>query len=118
MEHNDISDLERRIMELILFNNLIINEQFNYDYPEYLEYSEYPESFWDPVIVSLNEDIINSGIIDLSEECTICNTDNTKFKSLPCCNNVMCKECNDYWFNMSVYCPYCKHDLRISCYED
>jgi hypothetical protein len=108
MEYNTNSDLERRILELILFNNLILNDSIN----EFNEYSEYPESFWDPVIVSLNEDIINSGIIELSEECTICTNNNIYFKTLPCCNNVLCVECNINWFNISVYCPYCKHDLR------
>ena len=106
-----MSDLERRIMEIILFNTIILNPEYS-EYSEYSEYPEYPESFWDPVIVSLNEDIINSGIIELSEECTICNNNNTHFKRLPCCNNVLCVECNINWFNISVYCPYCKHDLR------
>ena len=109
MEYNDsISDLERRIMELILFNTLILDSEYSEEYS-----SEYPESFWDPVVVSLSDELINSGIIDLSEECTICTNNNTQFKLLPCCNNVICTECNISWFILSVYCPYCKYDLRV-----
>lgn len=112
MEYNDsISDLERRIFELILFNTLILDSEEYYSENE--EYSsEYPESFWDHVIVSLNDELINSGLIDVSEECTICTNNNTRFKLLPCCDNVICVECNISWFSLSVYCPYCKHDLR------
>ena len=111
--HNDsITELERRITELILFNTLILFPGYESENEDYS--SEYPESFWDPVVVSLSDELINSGIIDLSEECSICTNNNTYFKKLPCCNNIICKECNNSWFNLSVYCPYCKHDLRVS----
>jgi hypothetical protein len=95
-----------------LFNTLILFPDYNNE--EYFTNPEIDESFWDPVIVSLPDELINSDIITIElQECTICNNNNTYFKKLSCCNNLICVECNITWFNLSVYCPYCKHDLRI-----
>ena len=73
-------------------------------------------SFWDPVIVNLNQEQIQSVCImetlDQLTECSICITDRELFKRVKCCKQLICIDCADNWFNKSVFCPYCKKDLR------
>ena len=45
-------------------------------------------------------------------ECIICNDLKNDFKKVGCCNNNICLECTNKWFNLSVYCPFCKCDQR------
>jgi hypothetical protein len=72
------------------------------------------DSFWDPVIVNLSESEINSipDVCCQEMECNICTDHKTNFKMVKCCNNKICTECIETWFNKSVYCPYCKQDQR------
>jgi hypothetical protein len=72
------------------------------------------ESFWEPVHVSLTQEQIDSlpEIQIENHECNICKETLFIFNKLVCCNQVMCIGCSDEWFNRSVYCPYCKQDLR------
>ena len=78
------------------------------------------DSFWDPVIVRLDEEVILDIPITSfckGEECTICTSKFFHFKQMPCCNNTMCCTCSLTWFRKSVFCPYCKSDIReISIY--
>jgi hypothetical protein len=34
------------------------------------------------------------------------------FKKISCCNNKICLDCIQIWFNKSVFCPFCKEDQR------
>ena len=91
--------------------NLSISVNFLYDSESDLDASD---PFWDPVIVNLSEEQINS-IPDIYHdltECIICTNDKNDFKNLRCCNNKICKNCTETWFNKSVYCPFCKRDQR------
>ena len=115
--HGFTSDLDRRINELILFNNIFgnmpsifINEE-TYD-SEWNENSEWNSDFWDPVVVPLPEGILPNSVNIINKECTICSHDSNEFIILQCCNNEICQDCSIKWFNLSVYCPYCKKDLR------
>jgi hypothetical protein len=73
-----------------------------------------PESFWEPVIVSLNEVQINELLpkIYRSGECGICTECVSDFKELKCCNQHICVDCTQIWFSRSVRCPYCNKDIR------
>jgi len=79
---------------------------------EHYRYSE--DSFWEPVIVCLTQQQIDSleTIICEQQECYICKEDSTIFKKVLCCNNKICTDCTTNWFNRSVYCPFCKGDQR------
>ena len=84
--------------------------------PELLfEESFIPESFWDPVSVCLTPEQINNFKIIICEEieCLICKDNKTNFKNISCCNNKICLDCINTWFNKSVFCPFCKVDQRI-----
>ena len=92
---------ERTLFEDELYDNLINLQLF------------IPESFWEPVNVSLTiEQIDKLKNINLNEICLICNSDSSTFRELSCCKKQMCDSCIITWFNLSVKCPYCKHDLR------
>ena len=75
-----------------------------------------PESFWEPVTVSLSIEQIESlqNVVLETTECFICKDTKQYFKHLKCCNNDICGECINHWFNRSVYCPFCKQDQRES----
>ena len=69
--------------------------------------------FWEPVKVVLSESELNTfKIINSHDECTICYESCLKFNEMTCCKNKICTNCTKDWFNRSVYCPYCKQDLR------
>lgn len=73
-----------------------------------------PFDFWEPVKVSLSNSQINNLVnLNIFEDCTICCDYQSKFKEMSCCKNKICISCTKKWFNESVYCPYCKQDLRI-----
>jgi hypothetical protein len=80
-------------------------------------------AFRSPVIVapsaavlSANTTIINGGEIPQPDTtCTICqdiivNTD--VCRRLTACGHIYHKVCIDQWFNRSVFCPSCRHDVR------
>ena len=72
-------------------------------------------SFWDPVVVCLNQDQLQLASVATTcelTECAICITDRQVFKKVKCCNQLICTQCANDWFIKSVYCPYCKRDLR------
>jgi len=72
-----------------------------------------PDDFWEPVIVCLTEEQIESmKDITKNEICFICDETMESFKELPCCHKDMCVDCNYTWFNRSVFCPFCKCDQR------
>jgi hypothetical protein len=76
-------------------------------------FSGIPDSFWDPVVVSLSETQICSLKRKLKKQnCTICSDDVYNYKVLPCCKNDLCLDCTSSWFSKSVKCPYCNQDLR------
>jgi len=84
------------------------------DYSEYLDLlldSEYFDDFWKPVVVSLDP-CFKLPEIEIEEECVNCCENKNKFNILLCCSKELCVECVDKWFGISVYCPYCKKDLR------
>jgi hypothetical protein len=55
------------------------------------------------------EDVVE---IEIEQECVNCCEDKNKFNILMCCSKELCVDCVDKWFGISVYCPYCKKDLR------
>ena len=70
-------------------------------------------SFWDPVVVSLNEyQIEQIENIEKEADCFICTNNFSNFKQVPCCSKLICEDCTEIWFCKSVKCPYCKQDLR------
>ena len=72
-----------------------------------------PPDFWDPVKVSLsNKEIQSIQSLPVTDDCSICFESQDNFKFLYCCRNKLCDSCTVSWFNESVFCPYCKADLR------
>ena len=91
---------ERNVFEDELYNALVT--------PLFI-----PDDFWEPVIVSLTKEQIETmKDITKNNDCFICNEQVEKFKILPCCHKDMCINCTDNWFNRSVFCPFCKSDQR------
>ena len=70
------------------------------------------DTFWDPVVVSLNDIEKLETVVCENIECLICTEKCNIFKKVICCNNKICLECANNWFEKSVYCPFCKHDQR------
>jgi hypothetical protein len=91
------------------FNRIV----FRYTQSNGIELNE-NDSFWDPVVVNLSiQEIENlKEIHECNKECIICNDLKNTFKIVNCCNNKICNECTNNWFNRSVYCPFCKSDQR------
>jgi len=101
---SDETDLDNRIM-FFLSNPLITEHLFRYQ--------EIPDDFWEPVIISLQDEqksLLKNKLF--RQECIICNEDSYNYKILPCCTNDMCHSCMDTWFDKSIKCPYCNQDLR------
>ena len=72
-----------------------------------------PDNFWDPVKIILPEsDKLKLIQKSVQAECIICCSEKTNFLEMGCCKQKFCEECTDFWFNESVKCPFCKHDLR------
>jgi len=87
-------------IEDFLLNFLILSQIYNDD-------------FWEPVKVSLStEQISKLKIHNFSDECSICCECQSNFNIPDCCKNKICTLCVKKWFDKSVYCPYCKQDLR------
>jgi hypothetical protein len=79
----------------------------------YHQYFLVPDDFWEPVKISLSkEQIDNLKNNNIDEDCSICLDSKTAFKILECCRNKICVLCAKNWFNISIYCPYCKQDIR------
>jgi len=70
------------------------------------------DSFWDPVVVSLNNLDELETVVCEKIECLICTDKYDTFKKVKCCNNKICLDCASNWFERSVFCPFCKHDQR------
>ena len=88
------------------------NEFEQYIY-EFLVTPIISDSFWEPVKVVLPDHCKNKLIqVYGQSECIICRFDKLFFRELSCCKNKMCSCCINKWFNESVKCPFCKHDLR------
>ena len=99
-QRNEYEDL---LYDFLISENNFFVEQF------------IPESFWEPVTVSLSIEQIESlesVVLEINQECFICKESKQDFKKLGCCNNNMCQDCINNWFNVSVYCPFCKRDQR------
>lgn len=78
-----------------------------------LEYQEIPDDFWEPVKVGLDKIYIdNFEILHSNCDCFICTNYVDYVIILPCCNKEMCITCINRWFKESVFCPYCKTDIR------
>lgn len=95
----------------ILFLDTSQNE---FEFEEEMENEmEIENSFWDPVVVHLtSQQIENIQTVNLNQECSICNVEKDSFKKVQCCNNVLCVDCCTSWFLTSVYCTFCRGDLR------
>ena len=97
---------ERMRYENELYDVLITNNVLN----DFI-----PDDFWEPVRVSLPYDDLNKLKSILNEaECFICRDTKQLFTCLWCCSKHICNDCTFDWFCISVYCPYCKKDLRNS----
>jgi len=98
----------------ILFLDTSQNEFENEMEIEFQEEMENESSsFWDPVVVHLtSQQIENIQTVDINQECSICNVEKGVFKKVHCCNNVLCVDCCTSWFLTSVYCTFCRGDLR------
>ena len=111
------SEIERNISDLILFNYLFnqINTQIiNFHLiNENNDYLQEEGEFWEPVKVGLPENLLNEiKIIKIINDCNICTENKELFCKLECCNTDLCQDCVNNWFKISVYCPYCKKDIR------
>lgn len=95
---------------LISQNSFYLNEEFE---DENILVFQIPESFWEPVTIRLsNQEIQGLEKLTRELECLICKDNKQTFNKLRCCNKKMCCECVNNWFTRSVFCPFCKHDLR------
>ena len=97
-------ELERNLIVLLLDN--INSEDINF-----INGVSTSEDFWDPVIIGLKHEL-KTETYDSFYECLICCNEKKSFKKIECCNNKICIECCSHWFEKSVYCPFCKKDLR------
>ena len=72
------------------------------------------ETFWEPVKVTLTASQLGMlNEVYNFHECLICAQEFFWFNELICCKQLMCLECAIKWFNYeSVYCPFCKVDIR------
>ena len=98
----------------ILFLDTSQNElEFEEEMENEMFFENEGSSFWDPVVVHLtSQQIENIQTVNLNQECSICNVEKDSFKKVQCCNNVLCVECCTSWFLTSVYCTFCRGDLR------
>jgi hypothetical protein len=117
---NEVS-LRRTLFERVLIENLIVNIDYTYYLPELPLLSnlpEVPDDFWEPVKVGLKREYLDEfESIEIEPDtnlfnCFICSLDSSSYKILPCCNKEMCSRCVKKWFKESVYCPFCKQDIR------
>jgi hypothetical protein len=67
-------------------------------------------------VLDANTTIINGGEIPQSDTtCTICQDviiQADVCRRLTACGHIYHKACIDQWFNRSVFCPSCRHDVR------
>ena len=108
MDHYYLLIQQRNEYEDLLYDFLISENNFFVE--QFI-----PESFWEPVNVSLTIEQIESLetlVLETTQECFICKESKHNFKNLSCCNNNMCQECITNWFTVSVFCPFCKRDQR------
>jgi hypothetical protein len=107
----------RFLLEILLLNDLfngvfIINEE------GYHNDGNIPEDFWDPVVVSLDPELIKKiPTKEIITECINCYETKDIINTLECCKTDICSDCVNKWFSLSVYCPYCKKDLRTTANE-
>lgn len=97
-------ELERNLIGLLLDN--INSGDINF-----MNSVSIPDDFWEPVNVGLKHEL-KTETYDSVYECLICCCEKKSFKKIECCNNKICIECCSHWFEKSVYCPFCKKDLR------
>ena len=90
--------IERRHFEDEMYDLLVSPLQF------------IPESFWEPVRISFNSELLVNKYH--YNECSICIENKNQFKILTCCNQILCNTCAKKWSELSVICPYCNRDLR------
>ena len=91
--------LERNSFELMIF--------------DYLVEPTIPDDFWDPVVVCLSKEHIDSlEQLEINDTCFICTMESNLFRKMHCCNKEICNECVYKWFEKSVKCPFCMQDLR------
>ena len=87
----------RTLLEILLFEYLISSLS----------------DFWEPVKVGLSESELNKfKIVTSHDDCSICYEYCLNFNEMSCCKNKICTNCIKLWFNKSVYCPYCREDVR------
>lgn len=79
------------------------------------------QSFMEPVVVRpTEEEIQRATIIEVVEEegiCAICQSEmsvGSEARSLSECEHTFHPGCIDTWFQRSVQCPVCRHDIRVS----
>jgi len=106
-------DYNQELQDLIRNRNNFENQLY-----DFLISSIYPDnndSFWEPVKVILNVDQLDSlkEVYIENHNCPICMENLFYFNNLDCCNQVLCTDCSFKWFGYeSVYCPFCKCDIR------
>lgn len=79
---------------------------------------------WSPVVVAPSIQIINSNTeiivgstLPPNSTCSICQDSilqNDSCRRLIPCNHSYHRSCIDQWFQRSVFCPTCRHDIRNS----
>jgi len=117
----NLSDnVTRTLFQRILLTHLVTPEyiEFTALHNSYNDLVDIPDDFWEPVKVNLPEYYIDNFEYIKNEnisECFICAQNVYNIYILPCCDKDMCKECVYRWFGESVFCPYCKADIR-DCY--
>ena len=72
-----------------------------------------PEEFWDPVRVTVPEEVFMYESIPGGWDCLVCGSHRMDRTKLKCCRQHICKLCVKEWFTKkSTKCPYCKRDVR------
>jgi len=106
--NNERGELLESLEQLILERNSF--EMMIFDY---LVEPVIPDDFWNPVVVCLSKEHLESlEELHINDTCFICTMDSNLFKKVHCCNKQLCNECTYKWFEISVKCPFCKQDLR------
>ena len=68
-------------------------------------------------VIQTNTELLNGSQTPPNSTCSVCqdsivNTDSCR--KLIACGHIYHRSCIDQWFDRSVFCPTCRHDIRIS----
>ena len=96
-----------------------------YNAPRTLNPPRVAPTMWDPVtvapspeVLAANTELISGSTLPLTQDrCSICQDSMLPTdicRRMRPCQHIFHKTCIDQWFLRSVYCPTCRHDIRVA----